>query len=274
MSAVVERVLIAEPRRAMEAVSIGALLYRLRFVTVPVVLLLLWQLSASFHLISLFVLPSPLQVWRAFLADAASGQLASGLRVSLRRLLLGYGAGVAIGLPLGLALAVSPLARKLISPSYYFIIRVPPFAWIPFLMVIFGIGEAVKLIIIANAAMTPVVINTERAVRGISPSWRELGRLYRLSLWLTLRRILLPATILPVFTGLRFGLIQAWTMLVAVELLASTNGIGFQLTMARQLFELDTMIALMFVIGVIGFALDRVLALTERQLARRFGGAA
>lgn len=274
MSGLVECVAIGEPAPVTTRASIGALLSRLRYVAVPATALLLWQFSASLHLISLFVLPSPLQVWQALLADAASGQLASGLEVSLRRLLLGYGAGVAIGLPLGLVMAVSPIARKLIGPSYYFIIRVPPFAWIPFLMVLFGIGEAVKLVIIANAAMAPVVINTQRAVGGIAPGWRELGRLYCLSPWLILRRILLPATILPVFTGLRFGLVQSWTMLIAVELLASTNGIGFQLTMSRQLFQLDTMMALMGVIGVIGFVLDRVLALSERYLARRFGGAA
>jgi sulfonate transport system permease protein len=151
---------------------------------------------------------------------------------------------------------------------------VPPVAWIPFLMVLFGIGEALKLVIIAKAVTVPVTINTELAVRGIPAGWRELGRLYRLSPWLTLRRILFPATILPVFTGLRLGLIQSWQMLIVVELLASSNGIGFQLTMARQLFRLDTMLALMVVVGVIGFLLDRVLALAERQIGRRFGGAA
>jgi sulfonate transport system permease protein len=244
-----------------------------RFAAVPALLFLLWLLSATFKLVPLLILPSPLQVWQAFLAASGNGTLTAALAISLQRLLTGYALGVALGLPLGLLFATSPVFRKLVAPSFWFIVRVPLLAWIPFLMVLFGIGEVLKLVIIAKAVMTPVSINTERAIRGIPAGWRELGRLYRLSPWLTLRRILLPATILPVFTGLRLGLVQAWAVLVAVELLASSNGIGFQLTMARQLFQLDTMLALMAVVGVIGFALDRGLAFAERGIARRFGGA-
>jgi len=276
MSDVVDRrVIVLPPRRGVQTRALGlAWTRRFRFAAVPVLLLLLWQLSASLELVPSLILPSPLQVWQALLAASAGGTLAAALEVSLRRLVVGYAFGVALGLPLGLLFGISPIVRKLIAPSFWFIVRVPLLAWIPFLMVLFGIGEALKLVLIAKAVMTPVTINTERAIRGIPAGWRELGRLYRLSPWLTLRRILFPATVLPVFTGLRLGLVQAWAVLVAVELLASSNGIGFQLTMARQLFQLDTMLALMAVVGVIGFLLDRALALTEQHIARRFGGAA
>jgi sulfonate transport system permease protein len=246
----------------------------LRFAAVPLLLLLLWQVSASEKLVSTLVLPSPEQTLAALHAVFASGTLGSALGISLRRLATGYALGVALAIPLGLPFALSPIVRKLLAPSFWFIVRIPPAAWVPFLMVLFGIGEALKLIIIAKAVMMPVTINTELAIRGIPPGWRELGRLYRLSPWLTLRRILFPATILPLFTGLRLGLIQSWQMLIFVELLASSTGIGYELTMARQLFQLDTMLALMLVVGVIGFALDRALALAEGQLARKFGGAA
>jgi sulfonate transport system permease protein len=276
MSGVVNRHVIIQPvqRGARGSVQGLAWTRRFRFAVVPAALLLLWQLSASLKLVPLLILPSPLQVWQGFFAASTGGTLLAALEISLQRLVFGYAFGVALGLPLGLLFAISPVIRKLIAPSFWFIVRVPLLAWIPFLMVLFGIGEVLKLVIIAKAVMTPVTINTERAIRGIPAGWRELGRLYRLSPWLTLRRILFPATILPVFTGLRLGLVQAWAVLVAVELLASSNGIGFQLTMARQLFQLDTMLALMAVVGAIGFLLDRVLVLTERQIARRYGGAA
>jgi sulfonate transport system permease protein len=276
MSGVVDRSVIIQPARRGGQIRVPGPGWtaRIRFAAVPVLLLLLWQLSASLKLVPLLILPSPLQVWQAFLAASTGGTLAVSLEVSLRRLAAGYALGVVLGLPLGLLFALSAIGRKLIAPSFWFIVRVPLLAWIPFLMVLFGIGEALKLVLIAKAVMVPVTINTERAIRGIPAGWRELGRLYRLSPWLTLRRILFPATILPVFTGLRLGLVQAWAVLVAVELLASSNGIGFQLSMARQLFQLDTMLALMAVVGLIGFVLDRGLGLAERQLSRRFGGAA
>jgi sulfonate transport system permease protein len=272
MSSVADRQLItpAVRRPRLEL----AWLWRLRACALPAGLLLLWQICAHFQLISLLVLPSPAQSWAALQAVCASGTLGAALAVSLWRLATGYALGVALGLPLGLVFAMSPVARKLMAPSFWFIVRIPPAAWIPFLMVALGIGAALKLVIIAKAVMVPVTINTELAVRGIPAGWRELGRLYQLSTWLTLRRILLPATILPLFTGLRLGLMQSWQMLIFVELLASSNGIGYQLTMARQLFQLDTMLALMAVVGAVGFALDRGFAVAERHLARKFGGVA
>jgi sulfonate transport system permease protein len=245
-----------------------------RGAVIPVLLLAAWQITASRGLISTLVLPPPAQVLAALRQLAISGALENGIAVSLQRLALGYGLGVAIGVPLGLLLAISPLARRLIEPSFNAIARVPLLAWIPFLMVLFGIGETLKLVIIAKAALTPITLNTRRAVQSVPPAWLELGRLYRLNRAQTIGRILLPATILPLFVGLRFGLIQAWSALVVVELLASTDGLGFQLTMSRQLFQLDTMIALMAVIGIIGFTLDRGVVLTEAYLVRRFGGGA
>lgn len=255
----------AAPQARLRGIARGA--------AVPAILLLLWQAVSARQLISPLVLPPPLQVVSALHALIVSGALASGLRISLLRLAYGYAIGAAIGLPLGILLATSPIARKIIAPSFYAIARVPLLAWVPFLMVLFGIGEALKLAIIAKAVLTPVTMNTERAFAGVPNAWLELGRLYRLRFWTTIRRILLPATILPVFTGLRFGLIQGWAALVVVELLASTRGLGFQLTMARQLFQLDTMLALMIVIGIVGFVLDRGVAALEKRLMQRFGGA-
>jgi sulfonate transport system permease protein len=241
---------------------------------VPLALLGLWQAASTQGWVAELVLPSPWQVLLAFRGLVTSGALANGLAVSLQRLAYGYTIGAAIGLALGTLLAMSGLARRLIAPSFYAIARVPLLAWIPLFMMLFGIGEAMKLAVIAKAALTPVTINTERAMRAVPAAWLELGRLYRLDGLTRLRLILLPATALPVFVGLRLGLVQGWAALVAIELLASARGLGFQLTMARQLFRLDKMMALMLVIGVIGFALDAVLAALERRVARRLGGAA
>lgn len=214
------------------------------------------------------MLPSPAQVGQALAAAAESGVLAAGMAVSLRRVAVGYLLGVTIGLPLGILMTLSPVARKLVAPGFYFIMRVPLLAW-----VLFGIGETLKLVIIAKSVLAPVTLNTERAMKSLPPAWTELGRALSLNRRQTLRCILFPATVLPVFVGLRLGLVQGWAALVGVELLASTNGIGYQLTMSRQLFQLDTMMALMLVIGAVGLLLDRGLARAERSLARRYGGA-
>jgi sulfonate transport system permease protein len=246
----------------------------LRGAILPVALLVLWQFASSRQLVSSLVLPSPGAVLAALYRLAVTGVLADALEASLARLVQAYAAGLAIGLGLGILLGTSRLARRLIAPSFYAIAMVPLLAWIPFLMLIFGIGEALKLVLVAKAALTPITLNTARGIGAIPPQWRELGRLYGLDTITTLRRILLPASILPIFTGLRLGLVQAWAALVAVELLAASRGLGYELTMTRQLFRLDEMMALMLVIGLIGFVLDRGLLLAEQKLVRRFGGGA
>ncbi|HDR9583547.1 TPA: ABC transporter permease [Burkholderia stabilis] len=255
------------------AEALGAVRRRGTGGIVPIALLALWQLAAMRGWVAALVLPSPAQVGQALAAAAESGVLAAGMAVSLRRVAVGYLLGVTIGLPLGILMTLSPVARKLVAPGFYFIMRVPLLAWVPFLMVLFGIGETLKLVIIAKSVLAPVTLNTERAMKSPPPAWTELGRALSLNRRQTLRCILFPATVLPVFVGLRLGLVQGWAALVGVELLASTNGIGYQLTMSRQLFELDTMMALMLVIGAVGLLLDRGLARAERSLARRYGGA-
>ncbi|KWB20506.1 hypothetical protein WL32_17805 [Burkholderia cepacia] len=261
------------PHRHEAARELVAGLRRGRGCVVPIALLALWQLAAMRGWVAALVLPSPAQVGQALASVAGSGALAAGMAVSLRRVAVGYVLGVAIGLPLGILMTLSPVARKLVAPSFYFIVRVPLLAWVPFLMVLFGIGETLKLVIIAKSVLAPVTMNTERAMKLLPPAWTELGRALRLNRWQMLRSILFPATVLPVSVGLRLGLVQGWAALVGVELLASTDGIGYQLTMSRQLFQLDTMMALMLVIGGVGLLLDRGLEYAERYLARRYGGA-
>ena len=108
---------------------------------------------------------------------------------------------------------------------------------------------------------------------GVPAKWLELARALQFSRWKTLRRVVLPAALPQLFGGLRYGMTHAWMALVVVELLASYEGIGYLMIYSRQLFQLDVMVAIMLVIGAAGLLLDRILALAEARLARRYGGA-
>ena len=186
----------------------------------------------------------------------------------------GFAAGAVAGLAIGALTGLSRTAEAALRPTLSAFMQVPVLAWIPLLMIPFGIGETLKIGAIGIAAFTPVLVHTAKGFRQVSPALAEVGTLYRFSWAQRLRHILLPGAMPAIFTGLRLGLTQAWQSLVVVELVASTDGIGYLCVMARQMFQLDQMLATMAVIGVVGFSLDRALRSAEWHLAARFGAVA
>jgi len=240
----------------------------------PLALLALWAASSRAGLVPQLILPAPATVYESFIALVQSGELFTNLSISVQRVAFGFAAGAGLGLVFGASMGLSPRIERFLRPTFLAIAQIPVLAWIPFLMIIFGIGEALKIVIIAKAALIPATLNTLDGFRNIPRGYLEVGRIYKLNKLQILRSIMLPGALLPVFTGLRYGLTHAWQSLVVVELLASTEGLGYQMVMARQLFQLDVMIATMIVIGIIGFALDKILAQAETSLGRRYGAAA
>jgi len=235
---------------------------------VPLVLLLLWTLGTRHGAVSRLVLPAPETVWNALLDMAGSGDLLENTRISLLRVVLGFSAGAVLGFALGVLMGLSRAAEDAIKPLFTALAQVPAIGWIPLLMLLVGIDEALKIIIIARAALVPVTLNTLAGIRNVPAGFLEVGRVFRFSHAQVLRRIVLPAAVPPIFTGIRYGLTHAWLALVAVELLASSEGLGYQLVWGRQMFQLDVVLAAMAVIGSIGFIMDQGLALVEHRLQR------
>jgi sulfonate transport system permease protein len=235
---------------------------------VPASLLALWSLTTQLGWLSPQVLPAPSEVAGALHDLAASGDLARNTGISLLRVVEGFAAGAALGLLLGIAMGLSEAAEDCIKPLFTAFAQVPTLGWIPLLMLLVGIGEPLKVLVIAKAAFVPVTLNTYQGIRAVPSLYREVGALFRFSRWQVLHKIVLPAAVPPIFTGLRYGLTHAWNALVAVELLASAEGLGYLLVWGRQMFWLDTMMGAMLVIGVIGFVLDRVMAALEARLLR------
>ncbi|WP_158930435.1 ABC transporter permease [Acidisphaera sp. S103] len=234
----------------------------------PIVLLALWSVSARFGWLPPQILPSPGEVWAALLDMAHSGDLAGNAGISLLRVVEGFAAGSVLGLLLGVAMGLSPKTEDYVKPLFTAFAQVPTLGWIPFLMLLVGIGEPLKVLVIAKAAFVPVTLNTLAGIRAVPPMYREVGALFRFSRWQLLRKVVLPAAVPPIFTGLRYGLTHAWNALVAVELLASAEGLGYLLVWGRQMFWLDTMMAAMLIIGIVGFTLDRIMAAVEARLQR------
>ncbi len=240
---------------------------------IPAALLSAWCGVTAAHWVPDQILPAPAAVWEAFGTLTRSGELQNNLGISLSRVGYGFGAGTLAGLLLGAGMGFSDALARFVRPTFLVISQIPILAWLPFLMLLLGIGESLKIVLVAKAVFTPVTLSTCAGIRGVPARYLELARLLQLTSLGTLRRVVLPAALPQLFSGFRYGLTHAWLSLVAVELLASYEGVGYLMVYSRQLFQLDVMVAMMLVIAAAGLVLDRFLSLGESWLGRRFGGA-
>lgn len=241
---------------------------RFTVLVAPLALLAVWQVACSTGIAPPQVLVPPSEVARSLWDMEQSGELGRHVGESLYRLVLGFMIGAVAGLVFGVGIALSRLAEAVLSPLFLTLWQVPVIAFIPTMVVFLGINEPFKIAIVAIAAFFPVALATFDAVRGVPKSWFEVARVYRTRLPDLILRILIPATIPGVLTGLRIALTRAWIVLVAAEILAADSGIGQMMEMGRQLFQLDVVLAGVIVSGVIGFALDRGAREVERRATK------
>lgn len=234
----------------------------------PAALLLVWYWAARQQWVPEQILPAPAAVWESFLDLIDSGELQDNLSISLFRLLVGFGIGAVSGLLVGVLLAISPGVRAYLGLTFEMLRHIPTLVLIPMLILLLGIGETFKIVILVKAVFFPVAQAATDAVRNIPRGFIEVGRVYQLKPWDFYRTILLPATVPPVLTGMRIALGRAWLILVAVELLAADAGIGQMMEFARQMLRLDIVLVGVVLTGVIGFSLDKSLRLVERRLMR------
>ena len=232
----------------------------------PLTLLAVWQVTAQYDMLPSQILPPPRDVFDALRDGVQDGSLTRSTLVSLQRVAEGFLAGGTLGLLFGTAIGLSPLLRRLLEPSFLVLGQIPVFGWIPILVLLVGIDDAPKIIIIGWSAFVPVVLNTAQGIRDVPPALLELGRVLAFSRWRQLIGIVLPAAVPPVFTGLREGLANSWQTLVAVELIASFEGLGYMMAYGRQLFQLEMVLAAAIVIGLIGMLLHLSFDAIERRL--------
>ena len=234
----------------------------------PLAVLALWQLSAVGGWVPEQVLPPPAAVFKVFAELLASGELWDHLTISLVRVAGGFGIGLVLGLLLGGAMGLSPTFRDYVFPLFKAFSQVPVIGWLPLLILLVGIDEGLKFLLIAKAALVPVAINTCQGIENVPNRLVEVARVYGYTRWQMLRKVVFPAATAPIWNGVRYGLTHAWLALVVVELLASSEGIGFLIVYGRQLFQLDVVLAAVVAVGIVGFFIDKLLAATEAWLLR------
>ena len=234
----------------------------------PLTLLGLWYLGVEQGWLSEQVLPPPGYVYDTLSDLFASGDLWINAAASLQRVVVGFALGGAIGVALGLAMGLSKTVEDYLLPTFNAIVQIPVLGWLPFALLLFGIGEPLKYVLIAKAALVPITLCTLQAFKQAPQGLLEAGRAYGFSRWQSVIFIVLPAAIPILFTGLRLGFTKAWLSLVVVELVASSEGLGYLIVYGRQLFQLDLVMAAVVVVGAIGLLIDRGFDYAERRLNR------
>jgi len=231
----------------------------------PGLIALLWVVASRQQWMSEQILPAPSLVWQSAL-EFGSGELWGHVWISLQRLVWGLLAGIASGLLLGTWLGTSRQAQTWVLPTFVALAQIPTLAWIPLFMLFFGIGELLKLVVLVKAVVVPVTLHTLVGVRDAQPKLREAAAVLRLPRHLLWLRMLLPAALPAFLTGTRLALATGWTSLLAVELLASSEGIGYLMVWGRQLFMLDLVLLCILVIGLVGALLERGFSALEKRL--------
>lgn len=233
----------------------------------PLFLLLLWHVAVEKSWVNPLLLPAPDLVWTALKDLYESGELWANLSISLTRIAYGFSAGMLLALILGLSMGLSRTVEAYVWPTFKVINLVPVVGWIPLLILLVGIDEALKIILIAKAALVPMTINIFKGVRNIPESLTEVVDVYQLSTWSRFKHLVLPGAFMSFIGGLRLSLASAWGALVAVELLASSEGIGYLMVYGRQIFQLDVVMATVIVIGFVGFFFDVLIRLLQKKLS-------
>jgi nitrate/nitrite transport system permease protein len=234
--------------------------------------LMLWQAAASLQLISTMV-PTPAQTWTRLVEILSRPAYADGvnsvgilwhLLASVRRVLIGFALAAAIAVPAGFLLATTPVLGAAADPFVQVLRPVSPLAWLPIGLAVLQDSELTAIFVIFMSSLWPVLLNTMSAVRAVDPAYLQLARTLEADRFTVVRRILLPASLPGIVTGLRVSLGVAWLVIIAAEMLVGGRGMGYFVWNEWNNLNVASILVAILLIGIVGLALDRGLSAVER----------
>jgi ABC-type nitrate/sulfonate/bicarbonate transport system permease component len=237
-------------------------------VAVPAAMLIVWELCARLAIVSPRYFPPPTLVAWTLVDRLIAGDLGGDLLVTLTRLAFAFALAVVPAVPLGLLMGMARPVRDLVEPYIAFILPVPKIALLPFLLIILGVGEPAFVLTGASSAFFQIVISTLAGVQTMDPRLIEVGRNYGAHGARLFWKVILPAALPAIFTGLRLGLGLSLVTLVAVEFVAAKSGLGHLVYRHWQMLSTPEMYAAFALVGALGLGLTRGLrALQARVLS-------
>lgn len=232
----------------------------------PLAVLLLWEVLARMGTIDARFFPAPSAIFLHLLDATRHTELWNDLRVSLSRVLFGYSAGAVLGVAIGTAMGLSTPVRSALYPLVAVTFPIPKIALLPLILLIFGIGELSKIVIVAIGAFFLVLLSTLHGVTSIARIYHDVARVYRIRTHQFVTHIVLPGALPSIFTGLKLAIGYSLVVMVAAEFTGADAGVGYRIWQSWETFSIKSMYANLFIVGLLGVACTYTLELLERVL--------
>lgn len=225
-----------------------------------------WEIASRMAWLDYRFFPAPSAILQHLMLDIPPTELWGHIRATLLRVMIGYCLGTAAGMVLGIAMGLVRPMRNAFYPLVAALYPIPKIAVLPLIMLIFGIGELSKIVVVAVGSFFLVVLNTLRGVDDLNPLYHDLARVYRIPRYRYVRNMVLPGALPAMFTGLRLALGYSLVIVVAAEFSGANRGIGYMIWQAWETFSIKTMYAGIVVIALLGIGFSLALDVLERRL--------
>lgn len=242
-------------------------------VAVVAVVLIVWQLAVQFGLVSTRFFDSPLGVIETIVRKFSDtkpdgGLLWQHIYASAMVVWFGFLLAAVIGIPLGLFMGWYGLCDRIVRPLFEIIRPIPSLAWIPIVLLFLGIGVSARAVVIFTGCFVATVLNTYTGIRSASQTLINVARTCGASNFTVFRTIGIPSAMPMIFAGLKSSMGSAWGTIVAAEMLASSNGLGYMIQMGRSFGEVSLILAGIIVIGILGFISSGIIGLIESAVLK------
>ena len=235
------------------------------------ILIVIWQLVYTVGGFNKALFPSPYDALLALKELFTEESVMTDICASMARFATGYISSVICAVFFGLILGRLPNIFKYINPVIQLLRPISPMAWLPFIVLWFGIGDIPAVVIIFISAFFPVLLSTVSAVGKIDPIYMKVSKSFGIKQPQLMWKIILPASFPQIANSIHLALGTAWVFLVAGEMVGSQSGLGYLIIDSRNNLRADTLMAVIIIIGVIGLLLDTVLGLLEKQILKKWG---
>lgn len=238
--------------------------------TTIAILVFIWWLVTTMGWVKPLFLPSPQAIVGKFFTVWQQGFTGSPLwqhiLISAVRVFGAFLLACVVGIPLGLAMGINPTVRGIFDPPIEFYRPIPPLAYLPLMIIWFGIGETSKVLLIFLSVFAPVVLGARAGVHSAAIEQIHAAYSFGATRWQVLRYVIRPAAMPEILTAMRIGIGFGWTTLVAAEMIAATQGIGYMVLSASQFLQTDVVIMGIFIIAAIAYLFDMLMRFVERRV--------
>ena len=235
---------------------------------IPILIILIWEISNKTGILANTILPAPSDVLKAGYQQAVSGTLWEHLQISTTRALLGFIIGGSLALVVGILNGIVPFAQRYLDTTIQMLRNIPNLALIPLVIIWFGVGEEGKIFLVAISVFFPIYVNTYHGIRNIDPRLIEMGKIYNLSKSKLFFKIIILGAMPSILVGIRYSLGIMWLTLIVAETVAASSGIGYMSMNAREYMQLDVVVLAIILYAILGKVADVIAKFLEKKLLK------